>query len=303
MSAPLGDLRIGPAGWSYPDWKGVVYPKPEPKNFQHLPLIAQWFDVAEINNSFYRIPERRHAANWAHQIEGFPNFRFTAKLYQGFTHERRPTRAQTLAYLEFLEPLMEASRLGALLLQFPWSFRNTPDNRAYAERLFFQFRDFPLVFEVRHQNWWTPDTFAWLRDQCVSVCNIDQPALRDNILPDDVLTGPVAYIRFHGRNEANWWAEEQPYYGARYDYLYDDAELAPWMERARRLQQKAESTYLIFNNHHRGDAVINGLEAARQLGLSKGTLTGALAQEYPERVARLQLPVQMPPEQTDLFQE
>jgi len=93
------------------------------------------------------------ANNWARRVGANPRFRFTAKLFRGFTHERNVTVDDERQFKEGITPLPEAGRLGALLLQFPWSCRNDEGNRAYLFDLFRRFRDFPLVLEVRHASW------------------------------------------------------------------------------------------------------------------------------------------------------
>src|SRR5919109_731050 len=86
QNAPLR-IRIGPAGWSYPDWEGQVYPKPKPRGFDPLAYLAQYFDTIEINSTFYRIPAATMTRSWATRVSDHPTFRFTGKLWQGCTHE------------------------------------------------------------------------------------------------------------------------------------------------------------------------------------------------------------------------
>src|ERR1700687_3259061 len=82
------DLRCGPAGWMYKDWEGIVYPRPKPSGFDQLRYIAQFFDAVEINSSFYGPPLATTSSNWVRRVEDNPSFRFTAKLWKRFTHER-----------------------------------------------------------------------------------------------------------------------------------------------------------------------------------------------------------------------
>lgn len=295
-------IRVGPAGWSYPDWSGVTYPHPLPPRFRPLRHIAQWFDVGEANVSYYRIPTARTAASWVADVADFPNFRFTAKLHRAFTHDGRLDAAEVAEFHRFLDPLAEAGRLDALLLQFPWSFRDSAANRQHLLRLFDAFRAHPLVVETRHDSWWTRSFFDLLRGHEVSIANIDQPELEHNIPPDEVLTGPIAYIRFHGRNAGAWWAEKEAYPGARYDYLYSAEELAPWVARTRRLARSARLTVLIMNNHARGESIVNGLEMAASLGLARGTVPTSLRAMYPGRLESLGLPFEVEETtQGDLF--
>jgi uncharacterized protein YecE (DUF72 family) len=149
-------LRIGPAGWSYKDWAGIVYPDPPPKGFHGAAYLSQFFDTIEINSTFYRPPTPEMAKAWVKHVSGNKNLRYTAKLWRGFTHERNATPADEAEFKAGTDPLMEANRLGALLRQFPISFKNTPDERTYLVRLHRRFADYPLVLEVRHASWNDP---------------------------------------------------------------------------------------------------------------------------------------------------
>src|SRR5206468_10806281 len=84
----LRDIRIGPAGWSYADWRGRVYPEGAGSKFDTLELVAKYFDIAEINSSFYHPPSPDTAHSWLRRAAHNPNFIFTAKLYKVFTHAR-----------------------------------------------------------------------------------------------------------------------------------------------------------------------------------------------------------------------
>lgn len=297
-------IRVGPAGWSYPDWGGIVYPQRSRGGGGDLARIASWFDLAEINMSFYRIPTPEMAGRWLRQVDSFPAFRFTAKLHRKFTHERAWTRMDVEAFRSFLTQLAESGRLEAVLAQFPWSFRNDPSSRSALLTILDCFPDVPVAVEMRHASWWEESFFRDMSDRSAAVVNIDQPALRDNVPPAEVLTAPLAYIRFHGRNAANWWLREEPYHGARYDYLYSHDELEPWMDRINRLSQQAQSTIIVMNNHHRGDAVLNGMEVAARLGLLRGSIPRGLLELHPRRAGALPIPAeQSEPMQTDLFSE
>ena len=144
-------IRVGVAGWSYPDWDGIVYPtgrQQRAARFDPLAFLVGFFDTIEINSTFYRPPKRNTAASWARRSESNADFRFTLKLYKSFTHERCATKDDEKAVKDGIVPLVEAGKLGAMLLQFPWSFKNEPDSQSYLESLLDRFRDYPLVTEV-----------------------------------------------------------------------------------------------------------------------------------------------------------
>src|SRR5262249_1955863 len=171
-------IRVGPAGWAYKDWEGIVYPRPKPRGFDPVAYLARHFDTIEINSSFYGPPRPTAAEAWAEHSGDNPRFRFTAKLYKTFTHDRNPTQQHETDFKKGIAPLMEAGRPRALLLQFPWSFRNEPENRIYLRRLCDRFADYRLVVEVRHGSWIEADVLDELAEWGVGLSNIDQPLFR-----------------------------------------------------------------------------------------------------------------------------
>src|ERR1019366_2536307 len=118
----------------------------------------------EINTSFYRPLRPETSSVWLRRVSSHPRFQFTAKLYKRFTHERDAGPTDERDFKEGIFPLMQAGKLGALLLQFPWSFKNTPEQREYLSGLLLQFREYPLVVEVRHASWNRPDVLRFLQD-------------------------------------------------------------------------------------------------------------------------------------------
>jgi uncharacterized protein YecE (DUF72 family) len=197
--------------------------------------------------------------NWVRRIVGNPRFRFTAKLFRGFTHERNATADDERQFKEGIAPLVEAERLGALLLQFPWSCKNDEGNRAYLFGLVRRFRKYPLVLEVRHTSWNQQGIFDMLAELGVGLCNIDQPLFSKSIAPAAEVASSVGYIRLHGRNYQQWFTENRET-GDRYNSLYSLDELEPWVERARVVAKCAMDTYVVTNNHFLGKAVVNAFE-------------------------------------------
>ncbi len=235
----------------------------------------------EINVSFYRPLHEKTAALWLEQVNAAPDFRFTAKLWRGFTHDRNATAQDAMEVSAGLHTLLKAERLGALLLQFPWSFRNTPDNVLYLGSLQDRFREFPLVLEVRHASWSEAATLDILSERGIGLCNIDQPLFHRSIKPSALATSPVGYVRLHGRNYQSWFTENT-YQGERYDYLYGVDELEPWIDRIRTVSAAAEDTYVITNNHYLGKAVVNALEIQSILKGEPQAAPEQLVNYYPE---------------------
>jgi uncharacterized protein YecE (DUF72 family) len=262
-------LRIGPAGWSYPDWKGIVYPKPAPSKFDELSYLAGFFDTIEINSSFYRPPSRSASESWAGRVSHNKRFKFTAKLYQRFTHQRDEVTAEDeKAFKDGMNPLADSGVLGSVLMQFPWSFKNIDTDRRRLANLIQCFSDYPLVVEVRHASWNTPAVYAWLTDAGVGFCNIDQPQFSGSIKPSSMATSGVGYVRLHGRNYESWFAPstDRPESRAeRYNYLYSRDELEPWIDKIKRITSLARETYVITNNHFQGKGIVNALEMKSEI--------------------------------------
>lgn len=251
-------VRFGVAGWDYQDWWGMVYPPTRPRGFDPLAYLARYFDTIEINSTFYRPADPRTSRRWAERVSHNPNFRFTVKLWQRFTHQRDTAWSPQEVDLVRapLEPLAGSGRLGCLLAQFPWSFKRTPEAREWLEDLVSALGDFPLAVEVRHASWNVPEFYASLAERGVGVVNIDQPVFKNSIKPGAQVTADVGYVRLHGRNYEHWFSENaQPH--ERYDYLYSTEELKPWIERIHEVAERARETYVIANNHYRGQAAVN----------------------------------------------
>ncbi len=273
--------RIGPAGWAYKDWWGVVYPAKKPRGFSEVAYLAQYFDTIEINVTFYRPLSAKTAVAWLQKIETYPRFRFTAKLWRGFTHDRNATATDEQEFKDGFAPVLEQGKLGALLMQFPWSFRNTPANRDYLARLCARFAEFPLVLEVRHASWSEPGVLAMLEQLNLGLCNIDQPLFGKSVGPSAIVTSTLGYVRLHGRNYDSWW-RDQKYYGERYDYLYSVAELDPWVDRIKTVEHSVKDTYVVTNNHYIGKAVVNAFEISSILKNEPLPMPPELVERYPE---------------------
>jgi len=252
-------IYFGVAGWSYPDWEGVVYPTPHKGKFDGLAYLANFFDTIELNNTFYRIPESKMVESWVNRVQHNPRFRFTAKLWQGFTHEKEQTSEDAKKYIASMRPMQAAKRLGAVLIQYPISFRYSPENQERLTKLVDQFSVFPLVVEFRHRSWINEQAIESLEEREIGFCNVDGPMFREMLKPSSYVTGETGYVRFHGRNYQNWFAKDATR-DERYDYSYSDEELDQWIPRIKEMGKKAKDVYVIGNNHFRGQAPANILE-------------------------------------------
>lgn len=287
-------IRIGTAGWSYKDWEGIFYPPGMQRRKVHpLEYLARFFDTTEINTSFYGPLKPELAKLWTRKVAAVnPRFVFTAKLYRAFTHSPiavmeptsaatiRPTDEDEIQTREGLDALANEGKLGALLIQFPVSFKNTPLNREYLERLLRQFIEYPRVVEVRDSSWNNPDTLAEFARQNVAFCNIDQPVLGKSLAPTEHVTAPIAYVRLHGRNYDQWFDSENR--NDRYNYLYKERELEDWKQRIENVAHRAQTTYVITNNHFESKAGVNAIELKSMLTGKRVGAPPSLIQEYPE---------------------
>ena len=211
-------IRIGPAGWSYADWAGIVYPRSRSRRFHEAEYLSQFFDTIEINTSFYQPLQPETVRSWIGRVSHNPRFLFTAKLWKRFTHERDGGREEERAVKCGLKPFADENKLGALLLQFPWSFKWSRENREYLGALVMQFLEYPLVLEVRHSSWNRAEAFDLIGDLGIGFCNIDQPIVGKSLAPTAEAIGPVGYVRLHGRNYNQWFGASEPH--ERYNYLY-----------------------------------------------------------------------------------
>jgi uncharacterized protein YecE (DUF72 family) len=276
-----GEVLIGPAGWSYDDWKGVVFPKSPPRGFDPLAYLARYFDLIEVNSSFYRPPAKATVASWARRVRGRARFRFTVKLWREFTHGEAAGDAEATAFLDALEPLAEEERLGAILIQFPFWFRESPESRDRLARL----ADWltgpcPLCVEVRHRSWLRPEPMTFLHDLGLGFVNIDLPQAKMTVPPTVFATTPIGYVRLHGRNAEAWFTK-----GAgrdrKYDYTYASDEVDEWVRRVETIRGKTVTTYVVTNNHFRGQAPANALQIMARLADRRVSIPPPLAFAFP----------------------
>ena len=269
-------IYVGTAGWSYKDWEGIVYPAQIKKSQHPVEYMARYFDMLEINTSFYGHIKPEWGKLWCRKARlANPEFFFTAKLNRAFTHSPiavvESSSADTihagpddehLAKSGF-DSIAEESMLGAVLVQFPISFKNTNQNRDYLDGLLGKFRQYPLVVEVRHNSWTNEGTLRYFAQKGVAFCNIDQPLLGKAVAPSERVTSPVGYVRLHGRNYEQWFDSDSG--SDRYNYLYTQPELQAWKNRIDAIAGKAQKTFVVTNNHFEGKAAVNALQLRSML--------------------------------------
>lgn len=247
-------VYVGTAGFSYSDWKGPFYP-PDLKQRRMLEEYARHFPVVEINSSYYAVPTPEVMLAMARRTP--VDFQFTVKANREMTHEITPDSKKV--FEEFkgaIRPLADHGKLGCVLAQFPWGFKNTPHNREYLEALAGHMEGIDTVVEFRNSGWECDETYELLRRAGLGYCCVDEPRLKGLVSSRVEVTSSTGYARFHGRNFETWWDSGRESW-ERYDYLYTDAELSEWVTKVQSMAESSDRTYIIFNNHYKGQAPTN----------------------------------------------
>jgi uncharacterized protein YecE (DUF72 family) len=309
----MGEVRVGTSGWNYPSgkgtWNGLFYPKTRSKRagtdrFDELRFYAEHFDTVEVNTTFYGQPRAEVTRGWAERTPA--GFDFSLKLYQKFTHPKmfrdaalRSAPGAGGALLDLLaqvtqsdiddfragvDPLASAGKLGALLAQFPPSFKDSPETREYLGQLLRAFGAYPVAVELRHKSWSDAigETLSLLNGFGAAWVQIDEPkfrfSIRQNYLPN---VASFYYMRLHGRNAAQWWKHDKS--EDRYNYLYNAGELQEFSETAKAAKALVKKSYLYTNNHFSSKSVVNAVMLKAQLGQPiEGEYPEALAETFPE---------------------
>ncbi len=244
----MSQILIGTSGYSFADWVGPFYP-PGTRSHDFLSLYSRHFPAVEVNSTYYGIPRPQMIERMAAKTpEGF---HFVVKLNQAMTHDHSSDVSLYRDLLAAVEPLKQAGKYDGLLAQFPWGFQRTAENRRFVATLRERLGEEPLFVEFRHDSWITPELEPSLREHRIGFCAVDEPALRHLVPPVTMLTAEDGYVRFHGRNAANWWGRGG---GDRYDYDYRREELEGWVKKIAELSERARRIYLFFNNCHAGQA-------------------------------------------------
>ena len=306
-------LRIGTSGWHYPSgrgtWNGIFYPasRGRRRDFDELAFYAEHFDTVEVNTTFYGQPRADVCRGWAERTPS--GFEFSVKLYQKFTHPTMfkarlartidagadeddalldalaaPNIADLDEFRRGIDPLAEGGKLGALLAQFPPSFKNTPPSREYLAALLRSFAGYRVAVEIRHKSWTDAigDTLSLLNGFGAAWVQIDEPkfrfSIRQNYLPN---VEAFYYMRLHGRNAKQWWKHDQA--EDRYDYLYAAGELDEFVETADATRRLVRKMYLYTNNHFSAKSVANAAMIRSRLGEPlEGEYSEEFLRRYPE---------------------
>jgi uncharacterized protein YecE (DUF72 family) len=276
----VGRIRIGTCSFADEALTKWFYPVGLPAR-ERLPYYAERFDTVEIDSTYYRLPEEAMTGSWAERTPD--DFVFHIKAFGVMT--RHPVRVQQLPpdlrdeapvdergrvdrpsrefraeifkrFLEGISPLRRDGKLGGILMQFPSYVVLKPVSLDYLTWAREQLGDHEMLVEFRHASWFEEDardeTLRFLEEHGMTHVVTDSPRIdAKTVVPTiPAVTGPSAYVRFHGRN-ADTWHKRGGGASERFDYLYSDDELREWVEPLRELAGGAENAYVLFNNNNR----------------------------------------------------
>ena len=275
----MAEIRIGTCSWADEALSKHWYPKGLPAG-ERLGYYAQHFDTVEVDSTYYRLPAEEMVRRWAERTpDGFvmhvkafglmtrhpvklealpPDLREDAPADDKGRVERpsREFRAEVFQrFLEALEPLRSAGKLGGILFQFPSYVVYKDRSLDYLRWAREQLGDDEMLVEFRHVSWLDDEhrdeTLRFLEQLAASHVIVDAPRIEGakNVTPTVLaLTSPTLYVRFHGRN-ADTWNKRGGSAAERFDYLYTPAELEEWVDPLRELAGQAEQAYALFNNN------------------------------------------------------
>lgn len=258
----MSRYRIGCTGWGYDDWKGSFYPPGTPPG-EYLQRYARVFDLAEVDSSYYQAPSRQLTERWAKVTpEGFT---FAPKLPGKVTHEAklRNVEGALESFLAALQPLSAAGKLGPCVASFPPSFQRERDADALDAFLAWWPQAWPLVVELRHRSWWSPDTYRALEARDVPLVW----SVTEHGRTPPVVTSKRLYARLIGDRELS-----------KFDRIQRDHsdEMRYWAARFADEGASAETVLVMLNNHFMGNAPLTAVRMHDVLGLPPPDLSRAM---------------------------
>jgi uncharacterized protein YecE (DUF72 family) len=273
------EVYIGIAGWSYPDWKRIVYTE---AGVDQLKYVSRFVDCIEINSTFYRPPFEGTTKAWLEKTAQKEGFFFTAKLHKSFTHEGKIDPKIVRQFHIGFEPLLEADKLRKLLVQFRYDYDDNKENRSHITKIVKSFSDiFDLAIELRHKSWEKTDALDFLEQMNVTVCNLDYPVTYNSFDLKNCIVGKNGYFRLHGRNAEKWFSKEAGR-DETYDYYYDAKELGQIKTRIEQLARAFEYLVVVTNNHYKGAELANAIELKCLLTGQKQEVPQGLLEKYPD---------------------
>ena len=289
----MGRIRVGISSWTEPTLiKSGWYPPEATTAEERLRFYATRFSIAEVDSTFYAIPNEKTAQLW---VERTPkDFVFDAKAYALLTQHPTPAArlpkdlrekvagSKTNLYFkdlgakdkesvwdrfrEGLQPLHDAGKLGAIVFQFPKWFLPSPSSYRFMEDLREWLPDFGIAIEFRQASWLKPErrqrVLDFLKGRGFTYVVVDEPqGFPSSVPPVAATTGPLGMVRFHGHNNENW--EKRSITAAeRFRYLYQSTELKPWVPTIRDMAKGTGEVHAVMNNCYSDYAVRNAQDLA-----------------------------------------
>jgi uncharacterized protein YecE (DUF72 family) len=261
-------IKIGTSGFSFDDWKGTIYPpglaKEKWLGFYEKEL---GFKTLEVNFTYYSLPSAKSFEGMSRKTSA--DFSFVVKAFRGMTHEIRDKTTKKFLdnkqvfekFLSSLGPIITDKKLSCILLQFPFSFYPSEENRDYLKAAKDRLGDIPAVVEFRNSGWLTEATFRFLEEQELGYCAVDEPNLKGLMPFAPRATAAIGYFRLHGRNK-NWFNAPV---SERYNYLYSGEELRGFIPPIKEIAEKTGTVFVFFNNCHAGSAAKNAIMLTQML--------------------------------------
>lgn len=258
-------IYLGTGGYTDTDLVGVLYPS-SAKKTDFLTFYANHYKSVEINSSFHAPLGRKAFIGMLEKSQG--KVKFAIKLHQDFSHRLTATTETATAFLQAIQPIIDADCLASLLLQFPHGFNRTIAHRKYLANLVSWFNGLPLAIEFRHASWHIPIVEESFIKHKLIWCSVDYPKV--NGLPTSrlLLTHRTGYLRLHGNN-LNWWNAQSA--SERHDYHYCIEEMYHWATLIDNQKDNFDTLYIFFENTTNGYAVSN-IAMLRQALLEKSLM-------------------------------
>jgi uncharacterized protein YecE (DUF72 family) len=270
-------IYIGTSGYSYGDWIGPFYPEGM-KNHEFLAFYTRHFPALEINATYSRVPDEHMFTSILQRTEN--KVKFTVKCHESITHTSEFNLQKIDIFTRALRPLKSTNLLGCILLQLPYSFSPTQENKTHLKKLREGFKHFSISIEFRNPKWAREvDLGEFFRKIDAGFCFSDEPEsqrLSDQIQFTKLVDHsdiPMAYFRLHGKNKKAWWTDpgqiqqkqDPKSLARRYTYSYSTSELMAIAKSLVQLADKVPSVYVFFNNSPRGYAPKNAQELRKIL--------------------------------------
>lgn len=242
-------ILSGTCGWSYQEWVGAFYPS---NRVAKLPFYERVFNSVEVDSSFYRAPSKSMVGGWMRATG--PDFKFSLKIPKTITHDRRLAGAEKefLDFVDLVEPIARADKLGCLLAQLPpdFTFKQKGSLESFLNLLP---EEMHFAVEFHHESWNREETWDLLKKHSVANTVTDSPL---EFLARPLITAKThSYVRWHGRGKPVW-----------YDYTYSEEELRLWLAKLEEMEKKVPVVYAYFNNHYHAGAPNNVLQLLEMRG-------------------------------------